>query len=141
MNTKKYNWILYLITATIIATIAVQLYWNYKNFQLNQQRVQNEIQISLDNSLEQYFADLSKKNFLAFVESDTIINNNSNRKGTVNSVFKHIQRDTTDVEISTIEISTDTETHFKGIDSLFKGVEDRLRRNIKDTSLHSFSNV
>lgn len=64
MNTKKYRWLLYTITLTIVATIAVQVYWNYKNYQQNKQRVVNEIQLSLDNALEEYFADLVKTDFL-----------------------------------------------------------------------------
>jgi two-component system phosphate regulon sensor histidine kinase PhoR len=64
MNTKKYRWILYIITSTVIATISVQVYWNYKNYQQNKQRVVNEIQLSLDNALEEYFADIVKADFL-----------------------------------------------------------------------------
>ncbi len=63
MNTKKYRWILYIITCTVIATIMVQIYWNYKNYQQNKQRVVNEIQLSLDNALEEYFAGLVKADF------------------------------------------------------------------------------
>ena len=69
MNTKKYRWLLYTITLTIIATIAVQVYWNYKNYQLNKQRVVNEIQLSLDNALEEYFAELAKADFLTIIET------------------------------------------------------------------------
>ncbi|MFD2568648.1 sensor histidine kinase [Pseudotenacibaculum haliotis] len=72
MNTKKYNWILYLITATIITTVAVQLYWNYKNFQENRTRVENEVQISLDTAIEEYYSNLSKNNFFSIVSSDSI---------------------------------------------------------------------
>ncbi len=76
MNTQKHKWILYLITVTIVVTIGVQLYWNYKNYQQNKQRVLNEIQISLDNAVDNYFADLTKKSSLAFVDlsTDTIRN-------------------------------------------------------------------
>lgn len=72
MNTKKYNWILYLITATIVTTIVVQLYWNYKNFQENRKRITNEIQISLDIAVEEYFSNLSKKNFFSFIDNDSV---------------------------------------------------------------------
>ncbi|MCB0485383.1 MAG: sensor histidine kinase, partial [Flavobacteriaceae bacterium] len=68
MNTRKYNWVLYLITATIIITIAVQLYWNYKNYEQNKQQIYNEIQLGLDNAIEEYYANISKKNFLTIVE-------------------------------------------------------------------------
>ena len=69
MNNKRHNWILYLITITIITTIGVQFYWNYKNYEENKQRVLNEIQISLDNAIEKYYADLSKNNFFKDLES------------------------------------------------------------------------
>ena len=72
MNTQKYQWLFYLITATIIATIGVQFYWNYKNYEENKRQVTNEIQLSLDNAVEEYYSSLAKSDFL------TIINNNSN---------------------------------------------------------------
>jgi hypothetical protein len=72
MNTKKYQWLFYLITATIIATIGVQFYWNYKNYEENKRQVTNEIQLSLDNAVEEYYSSLAKSDFL------TIIDNTSN---------------------------------------------------------------
>lgn len=72
MNTQKYQWLFYLITATIIATIGVQFYWNYKNYEENKRQVTNEIQFSLDNAVEEYYSSLAKSDFL------TIIDNNSN---------------------------------------------------------------
>jgi len=63
MDIRKHQWIFYLIAATILATIAVQFYWNYKNFEENKQRITNEIQLSLDNAVEEYFAKLAKENF------------------------------------------------------------------------------
>lgn len=114
MNTKKYRWLLYLITCTVIATISVQIYWNYKNYQQNKQRVLNEIQISLDTAIEEYFADITKNSTIAFVDMsgdsvmskerlsaffgkinfDTIFKKTSNKK-TKNHIktfadFKHI---------------------------------------------------
>jgi signal transduction histidine kinase len=72
MNTQKYQWLFYLIAATIIATIGVQFYWNYKNYEENKRQVTNEIQLSLDNAVEEYYSSLAKSDFL------TIIDNNSN---------------------------------------------------------------
>ena len=68
MNTKKQRWILYFITATILTTIGVQLYWNYKNYEENKQRVLNEIKSSLDEAIDDYYTDLSKKNLLTIIE-------------------------------------------------------------------------
>ena len=91
MNTKKYRWLLYIITLTVITTISVQVYWNYKNYQQNKQRVLNEIQISLDNALEEYFADIAKNSRVAFLDtsSDTI---NSKRK--ISAFFSKVKLDT-----------------------------------------------
>ena len=72
MNTKKYNWILYLITSTIVITIAVQLYWNYNNYLDNKQRVKNDIQSSLDIAIDEYYSNISKSNFFAFIKGDSL---------------------------------------------------------------------
>ena len=60
MHTKKYHWLLYLIAATISITVAVQVYWNQKNYAQNKQRILNEIQISLDNAVETYYTQIVK---------------------------------------------------------------------------------
>ncbi len=68
MGQKHYKSIIYFITATIIATIAIQLYWNIQNYRVNKQRLINEVQISLDNGVEAYYSNLAKTDFFAFVD-------------------------------------------------------------------------
>ena len=63
MQQKKYLYILYLIITTIVISIVTQIYFNYKNYQKNRQQFINEVQISLDNSVDIYFAELAKKEF------------------------------------------------------------------------------
>ena len=63
MKQKKYLWTLYLIITTIVISIATQIYFNYKNYQKNKQQFINEVQISLDNAVDVYFAELAKKKF------------------------------------------------------------------------------
>jgi len=63
MKQKKYLYILYLIITTIVISIVTQIYFNYKNYQKNRQQFTNEVQISLDNSVDIYFAELAKKEF------------------------------------------------------------------------------
>lgn len=70
MSTKKYVWILYAITATIIITIGVQVYWNYNNYQLNKQRVSNDIQLSIDNALEEYYSEIAKSDIFTILNYD-----------------------------------------------------------------------
>ncbi len=152
MNTKKYNWILYLITATIVATIAVQLYWNYKNYKLNKQRVLNEIQISLDNAIEAYYTDLSKKNFFAIVESEDSTNHGTLVKNKILTTIlnpsenTNPKKDTFPYGISTFEISTDNNDEFKKIDSifidsLFVNVEKKFHENFKDSIPKEYSKI
>jgi len=66
MKTLKYRWIIYFITVVILGTICIQVYWNYKNYLSNKQQLINDIQLSLDNAVETYFADLAETNTLAF---------------------------------------------------------------------------
>ena len=68
MNKQKQHLVLYLITATVLITLMVQVYWNYKNYQQNKQRVLNEIQLTLDNAIEIYYSNLSKSNYFTIVE-------------------------------------------------------------------------
>lgn len=66
MNDSRYKWILYIIIFVILGTIAIQLFWNYKNYLINKQQFVNEVQVSLDNAVETYFADLAEENTLRF---------------------------------------------------------------------------
>lgn len=74
MNTKKYQWIILSIALTIVATIGVQFYWNYKNYSENKVRVNNEIQSSLDNAIDEYYSTLSKDKFLTIINVDSLNN-------------------------------------------------------------------
>ena len=66
MNGKGYKWIVYLIGFTIVITIAAQVYWNYREYQINKDELINRVQLSLDNSVESYYANLTKMGFIAY---------------------------------------------------------------------------
>ena len=104
MNAKKQHWTLYFITATIVLTIAVQLYWNYNNYVDNKQRVQNEIQSSLDIAIDEYYTDLSKSNFFTSIDYDSINSKSSFLKDFWN---EDINSSKSKVSISSIKISSD----------------------------------
>ncbi|KAB1157356.1 HAMP domain-containing histidine kinase [Tenacibaculum aiptasiae] len=89
MKNPKKHWILYLIIVTILTTITVQFYWNYKNYEQNRQRVLNEIQISLDNSIEAYYVDFTKESHFAIVEPEHLTPTNKKEK---NAAWKSIFR-------------------------------------------------
>ena len=70
MKQQRSSWILYGIIATIAITIAVQVYWNYKNYQVNKQQFINQVQISLDNAVEAYYAAIVKKDKVMYISMD-----------------------------------------------------------------------
>ena len=104
MNATKQHWTLYSITATIVLTIAVQLYWNYNNYVDNKQRVKNEIQNSLDTAIDEYYTNLSKSNFFAIIDYDSINSKSSFLKDFWN---EDINSSKSKVSISSIKISSD----------------------------------
>lgn len=60
MNGLKYNSILYFISLVILATLCIQVYWNYKNYQTGKQQMVNDVQTSLDNAVDGYYTQLAK---------------------------------------------------------------------------------
>jgi len=72
MDKKNYKWVIYFIGITVITTIAVQIYWNYREYQINKANLINRVQLSLDNSVEAYYANLTKSGIITFRSLDTI---------------------------------------------------------------------
>ena len=64
MNDKRYQWILYTIVIVITVTIGIQVFWNYKNYQANKQQLINDVQVSLDKAVDDYYADLAERTTL-----------------------------------------------------------------------------
>ncbi|WP_130736613.1 sensor histidine kinase KdpD [Flavobacterium sp. J27] len=67
INVKK---IFLFISIVILSTICLQVYWNYKNYITNKNRLFNEIQIAYDKALEIYFTEQSKKDVISFFSTD-----------------------------------------------------------------------
>jgi len=72
MNKKNYKWVVYFIGITVITTIAVQVYWNYREYQINKQNLISKVQLSLDNSIEAYFVNLTKSGIITFTSLDSL---------------------------------------------------------------------
>lgn len=77
MNNKRYQWIIYLITSVIAITIAVQIYWNYREYQINKKHLVSKVRQSLDNSVEDYFANLTRESFI-ITSNDSVKSSNKN---------------------------------------------------------------
>ena len=78
MDKQRYKWIVYLIGFTIVITIAAQVYWNYREYQINKTELINRVQLSLDNSVESYYANLTKMGFITYEtgHGDSIVKGN-----------------------------------------------------------------
>ncbi len=61
MKNSSYKRIIYFIGIVILITLGIQVYWNYQNYQAGKQQLINEVQISLDNAVEQYYASGAQK--------------------------------------------------------------------------------
>ena len=134
MNTKKYTWIFYLITVTIITTIAVQFYWNYKNYEENKIRISNEIQLSLDNAIEEYYAKLAKEEFTTIInfssqneglekniKFDSVFNNSKKFKDIKSIIEKNTSKENIKkYKITNIPLSSNNKLNIRRRDSIFK---------------------
>lgn len=60
MQKARFKWISIIIAVSIVITVLTQGYWNYRNYQLNEQRFLNDMQVALDNGVESYYANLAK---------------------------------------------------------------------------------
>lgn len=67
MQERNYKTILYFITAVIISTLAIQVYWNYKNYQIGKQQLVNDVQASLDDAVSVYYEQKAAKNTMGFL--------------------------------------------------------------------------
>ena len=75
MNKSNYKWVVLFIGLTIVLTIAVQFYWNIREYQTNKQNLIGKVELSLDNAVEDYYANLTRSGFITVSPTDTINTN------------------------------------------------------------------
>ena len=134
MNDSRYRWILYVIVFVILGTIGIQVFWNYKNYLINKQQFVNEVQISLDNAVETYFANLAEETSVRWAfrrdfEEDFLVGNES-----ADSILHRFEFKKTPDSIN-IEIVDGTTTYhgIKG-DTIFDVIQKQ------DSSINRHSN-
>jgi two-component system phosphate regulon sensor histidine kinase PhoR len=143
MNTKKYQWLFYLITATIIATIGVQFYWNYKNYEENKRQVTNEIQLSLAYAVEEYYSSLAKSDFLTIIDntsnSDVIFKNPLNlikeksfKSKSIGNVLNKVKTNNSEKEkprvtLNNLKFTFDKNLSKEKIDSMMNSAKDFVK--------------
>ncbi len=130
MNDARYRLILYVIITVIIGTIGIQVYWNYKNYNVNKQQLINDVQASLDNTIETYYANLAEKSSIAFAIESTSKDDIFVKAGKFDSIFGAIefsQEKPTKLDSLKVRINnTGGLQVFKGLkaDSLIKTLHD-----------------
>jgi two-component system phosphate regulon sensor histidine kinase PhoR len=155
MNTEKHRWILYLIVLTIITTISVQFYWNYKNYEENKRQVTNEIQLSLDNAIEEYFAKLAKEEFTTIINlTEEKGSTSSNNKIEFDSIFRNspnfqkvkslMKKDTSnkkpEFKITNISFTSDDSLDTKKTDSIIKSMAEEFSLKQKKSKQKNTNN-
>jgi two-component system phosphate regulon sensor histidine kinase PhoR len=108
MNGFKYKWIIYFISSVILITLCIQVYWNYKNYVTGKQQLINDVQTSLDNSVDTYYTSLAQQHTFGFISDSIVtdeifmdlrINDSTQSKDSSNRNFrKIIIRDTSHVK-------------------------------------------
>lgn len=151
MNKKNYKWVVYFIGVTIFTTIAVQVYWNYREYQLNKQNLISKVQLSLDNSVEAYFANLTKSGIITFTspnsknskdQTDTIVVSTNSKWGLRKKVDSTLQNIAKQKNQKPLFINSQRNHAFftpddvipKNIDSLISKVFISISRDTLDLS-------
>jgi len=156
MNDLKYKWVLNIIVVVILATIGIQAYWNYKNYLTNKQQLINDVQISLDNAVDSYYAKLAENTTYKFSFNEDEVNENIIVNGDtiydrlfqdINIMQKDAILDTLRINeiehvaiFQTLEKDTLLITDDNGVITTEEWVGDRkILKSIKSTGLDSLS--
>lgn len=70
MNGTTYKSLIYSIGITILVSLGIQVYWNYKNYRVLKRTFANEVQIALDNGVETYYANMTKEDVFTFFSNE-----------------------------------------------------------------------
>ncbi len=130
MKDRKYRFLLIFISVVILFTLAIQVYWNFKNYKEAERKLIADVQTSLDQSIDDYYTDLAQRNNFGVL-----------MKGSVGEIgldkfFKRvdsIRNITTALEFSVDDVKIDdlkgiTVVSGDNLDSL-EIFEERLRKN------------
>jgi two-component system phosphate regulon sensor histidine kinase PhoR len=114
MKPKNYKYILLFITLTVLATIGLQVFWNIKSYKETKTQLIKEVQTAFDNSIEYYYVEDSKDDFLAFIaEGKEVSNSEFMENLKLDTVFEKTKKKylKTTKPKKKINTSTDTVPH------------------------------
>lgn len=107
MQARHYKTTLYFIIGVIALTLGTQVYWSYKNYQATKQTLINEVQISLDNTVDRYYGELAQLNTIKFFPEYIFKTDTSSYNKNINSNFpKPIDSLTVDSIVSNSKIES-----------------------------------
>ncbi|WP_343911725.1 HAMP domain-containing sensor histidine kinase [Aquimarina litoralis] len=86
--------------------MSIQIYWNFKNYVAGKQQLINEVQISLDNAVDQYYTDLAERNTIGFSSDSSDISSFFKQSG-FNNLLKKIDSDSVDFKSYTFSEGLD----------------------------------
>jgi two-component system phosphate regulon sensor histidine kinase PhoR len=140
-----------LISLLVLATVCLQVYWNYKNYLSNKIRLHNEVQIAYDFALEKYFDEASKETFISVFSKDSSVEmKDFIAKIKADSIFgkkmknEKESRNLSKNNIASISIDfkdvNDDEKKLKTKKSIISDTTVISKKNIKDSLNKSISN-
>lgn len=131
----RYKWILYSIVIVILTTIGIQVYWNYKNYLNSKQQLINEVQISLDKAVDDYYTNLAEKTTIGFAFEGKLDKDTFGENSEFLKIMSKI--DESKKEFKNLD-SLNLNSH-KGI-SIFRGKKaDSLLISIKESDINKDS--
>jgi two-component system phosphate regulon sensor histidine kinase PhoR len=139
------------ISLLVLATICLQVYWNYKNYLSNKIRLHNEVQIAYDFALEKYFDEASKETFISVFSKDSSVEmKDFIAKIKADSIFgKKMKNEKESRNLSKNNIASiyidfkdvnDDEKKLKSKKSIISDTTVISKKNIKDSLNKSISN-
>jgi len=124
MNDMRYKWMLNTIVVVILCTIVIQVYWNYKSYLTNKQQLINDVQVSLDNAVDNYYASIAQHNTLALafnIEDSTGVHANHEEIDSILENIDIISNNMSEHDSLRIEIIDDVSV-YRDSDSIKKKV-------------------
>ena len=124
MNDMRYKWMLNTIVVVILCTIVIQVYWNYKSYLTNKQQLINDVQVSLDNAVDNYYASIAQHNTLALafnIEDSTGVHANHEEIDSILENIDIISNNMSEHDSLRIEIIDDVSI-YRNSDSIKKKV-------------------
>lgn len=99
MEDKRYTYIIYFIVTVITLTLAIQLYWNYKNHEAGKVQLLRDIKLGLDLAVDQYYEEAAAQNTLGIFSNNEEGSNDYFKSDS----FKNFMKKRTDSSVLSVE--------------------------------------